>query len=81
MLVMMCVVGAALGLTIGMLTCWLVLSLLGQREAQVRASTIRLPAPLNDVPRARELIIYMIPLAFASVGIVVAYSLCMAHMH
>ena len=81
MLVMMCVVGAALGLTIGLLTCWLVLSLLGHWEAQVRASTIRLPAPLNDVPRARELIIYVIPLAFASVGIVVAYSVCMAHMH
>ena len=70
--------GALLGLTVGMASSWLVLSVVTRSwEAQSGDPTIRLPAPLNDVHRVRALIIYGIPLAFASVGAGVTYYLCM----
>ena len=71
--------GAFLGLAIGMVCSWLILEMVVQSwEAQMGDPTIRLPSPLNDVDRVRALILYGIPLVFASVGAGTAYYLCMA---
>jgi hypothetical protein len=71
--------GAFLGLAVGMLCSWLILEMVVQSwQAQSGDPTIRLPAPLNDASRVRALILYGIPLVFASLGAGTAYYLCMA---
>ena len=71
--------GAFLGLAIGMVCSWLVLEMVVQSwEAQSGDPAIPLPAPLNDASRVRALILYGVPLVFASVGAGTAFYLCMA---
>jgi hypothetical protein len=79
MTVFRCIGGAFLGLPIGMVGSWLVLDMMVQswEAQQFGGPTIRLPAPLNDARYVRALVVYGIPLAFASVGAAAGYFLCM----
>ena len=85
MTVIICVVGAVVGLIIGTVSSWLVLPMvLRNWEMRLRDPRIRhaLPAWLSDGRRMVALIIaiyrYVMPLVFASVGAIAAYYLLIA---
>ena len=78
MTIFRCAGGAFLGLAIGMVVSWLLLDKLAQSwEVRLSDPTNRLPAPLNDTRRVGALILWVMPLVFASVGAATAYYLCM----